>query len=435
MVPIRRSIRLIASYVILVSLASPSLKAADKTEKKIDPKADEVLHRLADFMKATENFRAKATMDWRFEDRGNQKRFVNEKGKQHVGTKYTIAFERPNRFALTQKVGDVGATVVSDGDQIFARLPQRESYALDPAPDEFAPIMTALRMAAEVTNMPGIGLVGALASSNPYKELTDGLNNIEYLGQEKVDRKKCDHLKLGQDDSWIELWIEAGDRPVLRRFAAELPPEAARIGDRHYGSRGGSVIKVRVAFNRWNIDGKIQDRHFKYKVPKKDQEVATVLALSHAYPPHPLLGKKAPKLKLALHDGGKLNLSDHKGEHIVVLDFWATWCGPCEMAFPSLIEVTDAYKDQGVRFYAVNQLESKSEIESYLERKKFALTVALDDKGAAANKYRVSGLPQTVIIGKDGTIQAVHQGYSRDLKEKLKEEIETLLSGQKLAKK
>jgi len=151
--------------------------------------------------------------------------------------------------------------------------------------------------------------------------------------------------------------------------------------------------------------------------------------------PHPLLGKPAPTFTLDVLGGTKVNLADLKDKQIVVLDFWATWCPPCRKALPILVEVTDAYKDKGVTFYAVNIQESPEAIKAFLDKMGIKCNVALDKEGEAATKYKVQGIPQSVVIGKDGTVEAVHVGLAPDLKEEFKKELDTLIAGKSLVKK
>jgi peroxiredoxin len=146
-----------------------------------------------------------------------------------------------------------------------------------------------------------------------------------------------------------------------------------------------------------------------------------------------LLGKPAPDFELELLAGGKLKLSDLKDKKIVVIDFWATWCPPCRKALPILIEVTDGLKDKDVTFCAVDLREDAEKVKKFLEAQKLSCTVAFDKDGAVAKSYGVTGIPQSVIIGKDGTVQAVHVGFAADLKDRLTKELGTLIDGKKLA--
>lgn len=153
-------------------------------------------------------------------------------------------------------------------------------------------------------------------------------------------------------------------------------------------------------------------------------------------PPHPLLGKPAPTFALNLLEGGKFNLADDLGKKIIVLDFWASWCPPCRAALPIVVSVTGQYKDKNkdypVAFYGINLREPAETVKAFLQRVGLKFTVALDAEANAADLYKVEGIPQSVIIGKDGTVQAVHVGVSRDYESDLKSELDTLTSGKKL---
>ena len=430
-----KAVRLVAIsgcvFLCAAALSQARAQRRDRAKPKaevntpvVDSKADEALRRMTDYLRDAENFRLKSTMDWRAK-KGNASKIEK--------SRYTIAFVRPNRLALVQKGGDVGMTLVHDGDRMFAHIPHRESYAIEEGSKTIEDVSDVLAMGAQVTNMRGLDFVRALLQEDPYEALMEDVTKLEHVGTQRIDGKKNDHIRLTRaDDAW-DLWIAKGKKPVVTRFETKMPLNDTRVGDVNPFPRA-SEAKIRVAFTNWKIDRRIRDKVFRIKVPKKTQSVSTVLGLAQAYPPHPILGKKAPKLKLDLYgdDGGKLNLSKLKGDNIVVLDFWATWCGPCIMALPDLIEVTDKFKDQGVVFFGVNQREGEETIKAFLDAREFDFTIAFDLEGSAGSKYEVNGIPQTVIIDKRGIVQAVHRGYSPDMKEMLTEELETLLAGESL---
>jgi hypothetical protein len=85
-----------------------------------------------------------------------------------------------------------------------------------------------------------------------------------------------------------------------------------------------------------------------------------------------------------------------------------------------------------VVLYAVNEQEEPDRIRAFLKDQKLQCAVALDTKGTAGYRYGVEGIPFTVIIGKDGTVQAVHEGVGPDLRERLKKQLETLIAGKSL---
>lgn len=142
----------------------------------------------------------------------------------------------------------------------------------------------------------------------------------------------------------------------------------------------------------------------------------------------PLVGKPAPDFQLDLLSGSKFQLSASKGR-IVVLDFWATWCGPCLQAMPQVEQVIREFKAEDVQLVAVNLEEMPKQITSALERHKLNLTVALDRDGVVAAKYQATAIPQTVIVDRAGNVVRVFVGGGPKLAGQIREVIQQLLDG------
>lgn len=145
-------------------------------------------------------------------------------------------------------------------------------------------------------------------------------------------------------------------------------------------------------------------------------------------PVSPLVGKEAPDFEISMLDDSVFKLSQHRGK-VVVLDFWATWCGPCIKAMPDVVAVVNAFPEGFVTFCAVNQGETPPLVTGFLEARKWQDTpVALDFNLKVGRAYEAEAIPHTVVIDPEGKIAWVHSGYAPDLKEKLFEAIATVLS-------
>ena len=141
-----------------------------------------------------------------------------------------------------------------------------------------------------------------------------------------------------------------------------------------------------------------------------------------------LIGKPAVDFELPMLDGTRFKLSDHK-DKIVVLDFWATWCGPCVMALPDYIAATSKFDESKVVFVAVNLQESSDLIRTFLSDRQLSPHVALDRSSSVAPTFQVSGIPHTVIIGPGNIVEDVHVGYQPGSGEMLQITLQQMLDG------
>jgi peroxiredoxin len=131
-----------------------------------------------------------------------------------------------------------------------------------------------------------------------------------------------------------------------------------------------------------------------------------------------LSGQMAADFTLPDLDGNPHGLSELRGK-VVLLDFWATWCGPCRRQMPLVEKLNEEFKDKDLVVFAVNQGEASETARSFIDKNRFTTTTLLDPTGEVGRQYKVSGIPTLVIIGRDGKVAAhfvgVHtEGQLRD---------------------
>jgi len=141
--------------------------------------------------------------------------------------------------------------------------------------------------------------------------------------------------------------------------------------------------------------------------------------------------KPAPEFELKDADGKTVRLSDYKGK-VILLDFWATWCGPCIQAMPQVEKTVGEFDEKDVHLVAVNLQETPEQIKAMMERHQLKMPrVALDKDGSIAEKYQANAIPQTVVIGRDGNIARLFVGGGPHLGDQLRDAIKAAVTGEK----
>ncbi len=139
-----------------------------------------------------------------------------------------------------------------------------------------------------------------------------------------------------------------------------------------------------------------------------------------------MVGKPAPDFALKSMTGENLRLSEYRGE-VVMLNFWATWCGPCRQEMPLLDELYTRYERVGITLLVVNiDDDSRRAIEQKRELC-VDFPVWFDATKDVSKLYEVNAMPVTVILDREGNVRHVHQGYKPGYEEKYLNEVRALL--------
>lgn len=123
-------------------------------------------------------------------------------------------------------------------------------------------------------------------------------------------------------------------------------------------------------------------------------------------------GDVAGDFELASLDGQMHRLSEERGK-VVVVDMWATWCPPCRESLPHLQKLAgnQTYADDGLVVWAVNDQEPPATIAGFMASNHYTFTALVDSHASVLREFGVSGIPTTVVIGRDGTVKDVFVGY------------------------
>ncbi|MCU0757970.1 MAG: TlpA family protein disulfide reductase [Steroidobacteraceae bacterium] len=126
----------------------------------------------------------------------------------------------------------------------------------------------------------------------------------------------------------------------------------------------------------------------------------------------PALGnaRPAPDFTLPSAGGKSLSLSQYKGQ-VVMINFWATWCGPCRQEMPLLDAMYRKYKGMGFTLIGVNVEPDTAAAEKFLKELPVSFPVAFDADSKVSKLYDVKGMPSTVIVDRKGNARVLHRGY------------------------
>jgi thiol-disulfide isomerase/thioredoxin len=138
-------------------------------------------------------------------------------------------------------------------------------------------------------------------------------------------------------------------------------------------------------------------------------------------PPSP-----APQFSLPTLAGGEESLAANRGR-VVVMEFWATWCGPCRSSLPSLEVIYKKYRDRGVNVLLINEGEGAEAAAEWLG-KRYTAPVLLDQDGTVGQQYGVRGIPRLFVIDQEGRLVYAHGGYGGGLEQNLKLILDGLLA-------
>jgi peroxiredoxin len=144
-----------------------------------------------------------------------------------------------------------------------------------------------------------------------------------------------------------------------------------------------------------------------------------------------IMKQPAPDFSLKDLDGRKISLKSLKGK-TVVIDFWATWCGPCKSSFPGMQKAVEQYKnDANVQFLFINSWENgedkEENVQEFITENNYPFHVLLDNDNKVIEDYRVSGIPTKFVVDKNGDIRFMKVGFSGN-NDEMVDEISTMIS-------
>jgi thiol-disulfide isomerase/thioredoxin len=138
-------------------------------------------------------------------------------------------------------------------------------------------------------------------------------------------------------------------------------------------------------------------------------------------------GEPPPAIDMPDQAGKKVDLNQLKGK-VVLIDFWASWCGPCKQEMPVLEELHKKYAKDGLVIVGVNIDNNPKKMNNFLKGTPATFRIVHDPKLRIAAKYEPNTMPSSYFVGRDGKIRYVHEGFRKKDASELEERIKTLLA-------
>ena len=135
---------------------------------------------------------------------------------------------------------------------------------------------------------------------------------------------------------------------------------------------------------------------------------------------------KAKNFTLKSRSGKNLKLSEYRGQ-VVLLNFWASWCGPCRQEMPLLEKIYKKYKPLGFTMLGVNVEQNSSAAKKLLRDVKVSFPILFDKKNTVSKLYNVSAMPTTVIIDRNGNKRFLHKGYKPGYEKEYTRQVKQLI--------
>jgi len=338
---------------------------------------------------------------------------------------FTSAFRAPNQFRH-DAVNDV--LLGSTGEKVYAYERTHNQYLSVDAPKDRAPLADWPRIVPGILQQQNPSLLLALTknSTDDLRDLGDAVKVLPDTNLAGVSYPTI-QFDLPPDHEIVTMLFDP-KTSLMRQAKFDLRQPLEKRG-----ATGVKAAEVTVDYTTVAADAAVDANQFAWTPPPGATQASSASSGSGQIgEDNPvvaaLVGKPAADFTLNTLDGKPVKLSSLKGS-VVLLDFWATWCGPCVMALPQLDAMNKELAPKGLKAFAVNQQEDKDAVRAFATEKKLTIPMLLDPSGDSSKPYGVEeGIPITVIVGKDGIVKRAFAGTNDDIEEKIKATIEKELA-------
>lgn len=344
------------------------------------------------------------------------------KGTNHV----SVTVANPGQLRLEASPGDnpqSKLTIICDGKTLTRQLSPQNIYSQTLTRNPYNDLQTD---ALTHQTLEGSG-AEFLIRPDLHGTLISQTVRVDDLGLREEDGRRLQVFQIvlanGRE---VEVQLLEGRQPVpvVMKTTLVIPVDEKKNFQMSIHSR-----------LTWDFQSQPRPDTFTPQVPPGARRVADLLHALTAGDNSALVGQPAPPIQLTELDGSRFQLPGPPGEDVIVLYFFATWAAPSVADMPNIQRLRDEYSKRGVRFVPVDVGESVETVKAFITKTGIRSAVHLDPKGEAIAALRTTSLPTVVIIGPDRTIQAFHAGALPETKQRVREDLDALLNGRRVARR
>jgi peroxiredoxin/outer membrane lipoprotein-sorting protein len=321
-------------------------------------------------------------------------------GRKSVETQIELANVRPDKLRILISGGLGEVQVYSDGAIASVFVPALKQYTRKTTGD------------AKAIAPDGASRFAAIAMQvfEQFERISSSVHTAKILRTEKLEVGGAEaeclviEVELEQQDPDEKrlrtYWIDPQRNLVLKVVQLDkLSGEATNVLE----------TEITTTFRKTESNPSLPDSTFKFNPPEDAKEVASFRA------PRPAaieIGSEAADFQLKDLEGREIQLKSLRG-NVVLLNFWATWCGPCRLEMPVIEKLHQQFHGKGLHVFGVNDEEIDT-IREYVAEHEYSFPTLVDTDQQAMNLYQIRGIPTMVVIDRSGKIAQYRMGLSRE---------------------